>query len=75
MFNKLREFQIQSYCRATNFVEDFKKDERGLDGIVVTVILIMLALFIVAFLWDGLSELIEDWWSNISGSADTLEDF
>lgn len=42
------------------------EDERGLSGVVVAVLLILVAVLAIALLWDYLGKWIEQMWQNIT---------
>lgn len=52
---------------------ELKSDERGLSGVVVAVLLILVAVLAVVLLWGLLGEYIkEDLWPRITGGDDAL---
>ncbi|MGN0695672.1 MAG: Flp1 family type IVb pilin [Oscillospiraceae bacterium] len=46
-------------------VESFKNDERGVDGIVVAIILILVVVLLAAVFWDSISALFKKIWTQI----------
>lgn len=56
----------EKVCQA---VEDLKSDERGLSGIVVAVLLILVAVLAVVMLWGLLKGYITDMWNQIIKSS------
>ncbi|MDR2599905.1 MAG: hypothetical protein LBC73_06460 [Oscillospiraceae bacterium] len=50
----------------------FKKDERGLSGVVVTILLILVAVLAVVLIWGFLSGWLRDLWEQITGNAGAL---
>ena len=56
-------------CQA---VEDLKRDERGLSGVVVAVLLILVAVLAVVMLWGLLKDYITDIWEKITGQSGGL---
>ena len=56
----------EKVCQA---VEDLKRDERGLSGIVVAVLLILVAVLAVVMLWGLLKDYITDIWEKITGQS------
>lgn len=50
-------------------MRSLKDDERGLSGVVVAVLLILVAVLAVVFLWDNLSKWLSDMWAIITGKA------
>lgn len=59
----------EKVCQA---VEDLKRDERGLSGIVVAVLLILVAVLAVVMLWGLLKDYITDLWEKITGQSSGL---
>lgn len=59
----------EKVCQA---VEDLKSDERGLSGIVVAVLLILVAVLAVVMLWGLLKGYITDIWEIITGKSSGL---
>ena len=59
----------EKVCQA---VEDLKRDERGLSGIVVDVLLILVAVLAVVMLWGLLKDYITDIWEKITGQSSGL---
>lgn len=77
MMSKLNQVVIATYLSVTgyakDFVRDLKDDERGLSGIVVAVLLILVAVLAVVMLWGFLSGWLSDMWENITGKADQIQ--
>lgn len=76
MFRKLNRFSMALYAQmlvlGITLKEDLrslKDDERGLSGIVVAVLLILVAVLAVVFLWDGLKVWLSSLWTQITGEA------
>ena len=59
--------------KAKRAIQSFMRDERGLSGVVVAVLLILVAVLAVVLLWDYLGRWIKDMWRDISGKASGLE--
>ena len=73
MWQKVQMLPLAAYMAVTGFFQDLKKDERGLSGVVVAVLLILIAIFAIVFLWAGLSGLLSDWWTQISNQSDSIK--
>lgn len=54
-------------------LRELKEDQRGLSGIVVAVLLILVAVLAVVLLWGKLSEWLESTWGTIIGKAGELQ--
>lgn len=68
MVQKLNRASALAYLKATMFFDDLKKDEAGLSGVVVAVLLILIAVLAIVALWGGLSEWLSDMWDKITGA-------
>ena len=65
MLNKMN----SAYLCVTNFFQNLKKDERGLSGVVVAVLLILVAVLAIVLLWSLLGAQIQTWWDQIVNGA------
>lgn len=52
-------------------VVELKKDERGLSGVVVAILLVLVAVLAVVMIWGFLSGYLGDVWDRIT-AADTI---
>ena len=48
---------------------DLRKDERGLSGVVVAILLILVAVLAIVAIWVFLGEWLADLWEQITGNA------
>lgn len=71
MWNKLNRLAVGAYLGMTSFMRELKEDERGLSGIVVAVLLILVAVLAVVMVWGGLSGWLQQLWERITGTTDT----
>ena len=75
MLAKMNQMVIATFLSVTGcakgVVEDLKSDERGLSGVVVAVLLILVAVLAVVMLWGFLSGWLGEIWERITGAADT----
>ena len=62
MLKKLNQLSAAAYVRASLFVQELKSDERGLSGVVVAVLAIVM-------LWGSLSEWLGELWDKITGAG------
>ena len=69
MWSKLNHLSIAAYTRAASFVQDLKNDERGLSGVVVAVLLILIAVLAIAALWTALGGWLQEQWTVITGQT------
>ena len=65
MFEKLKMFTWKKILQAKSFALDLKNDEKGLSGIVVAVLLILVAVLAIAILNTSLRQWITDMWDKI----------
>lgn len=73
MIDKLKMLPILAYMAMTNFVQDLKKDERGLSGIVVAILLILVAVLAVVMIWGFMSGWLGQIWSQITGEVSKIK--
>ena len=77
MMSKLNQMVIATYLSVTGFAkglaEDLRDDERGLSGVVVAVLLLLVAVLAVVMLWGFLSGWLGEIWERITGAADGIQ--
>lgn len=61
-----------AYLKFIGFAREVKKDERGLSGVVVAVLLILVAVLAIVLLWGLLKDQITAWWQQIVGEGAKL---
>ncbi|MCL2099460.1 MAG: hypothetical protein FWH24_03360 [Oscillospiraceae bacterium] len=66
---KLSQAAFSAYIAVKTFILNLKNDERGLSGVVVAILLILVAVLAVALLWALLGQTILDWWEQLIGEA------
>lgn len=75
MLTYLNHMSVAAYATVVSFFTclstDLKEDERGLSGIVVAVLLILISVLAVVMLWGSLKGWLSDMWGKITGSAGT----
>jgi len=54
------------------FFQGLKKDERGLSGVVVAILLILVAVLAIVIIWVFLSDWLEELWAQITGNAGAI---
>ncbi|MDC0700742.1 hypothetical protein [Clostridium sp. D33t1_170424_F3] len=72
MLKKLNKASIAAYLHVAEFFRKLKEDERGVDGIVVAVLLVLVAVLAVVALWGSMSGWLEDMWGNITSEASKI---
>lgn len=69
MLQKISNLSLRAYLGVTGFVKCLKNDERGLSGIVVTVLLILVAVLAVVIFWSTLKNWLVELWETLKGEA------
>jgi len=72
MRRKLSNLSLKAYLSGKRFLQDFKSDERGLSGIVVTVLLILVAVLAIVMFWGSLKALLTELWGKVIGDKGTV---
>lgn len=72
MIRKIAELPLAAYIALSGFFRDFKRDERGLSGVVVAILLILIAVLAVALIWGFLSGWLQELWERITGAAEAI---
>ena len=72
MKQRIYEFPLTVYLKLAGFIRDFKKDESGLSGVVVAILLILIAVLAIVLIWGFLSGWLQELWDRIVGEASTL---
>ena len=72
MWRRITEFFYRAPLAITGPVRAFKKDERGLSGVVVAILLILVAVLAVVLIWGFLSGMIRDLWDQILGNVRSI---
>ena len=69
MKDKISRLPLAVKCAIIGFFLKLKGDERGLSGVVVAVLLILIAVLAVVLIWGFLSGWLADLWNRIFGEA------
>lgn len=70
MLNALDYGYVRTKIWLSNLKEDFLSDERGVSGIVATVILVLLAVLLAGIFWDNIKALVVDnLWNKVTTNA------
>lgn len=72
MRQKISALPLMAYLAVTGFFRDLKDDERGLSGIVVAVLLILVAVLAVVMIWGFLSGWLNDLWTKIMNQGNSI---
>jgi len=73
MWHKITNGSIKAYLAVTGFIRSLKEDERGLSGVVVAILLILVAVLAVILIWGFLGRWLRDMWDNITGQAGNIK--
>jgi len=73
MVQKICDFPLAAYLAIVGMARTLKNDERGLSGVVVAILLILVAVLAIVMIWGFLSEWLADLWRDITGKAAGLE--
>ena len=73
MLKKVSEFPIAAYLAVTGSTRGLKRDERGLSGVVVAVMLILIAVLLIVMLWGSLKGWLSELWNRISGQGNSIQ--
>ena len=73
MWQKISALPLAAYLAFTGLIKDIKKDERGLSGVVVTVLLILVAVLAVVMIWALLGAQIGEWWDQIISKSGEIQ--
>ena len=69
MLKKISAIPLSVYLSISGFFKELKKDERGLSGVVVAVLLILIAVLAVVLIWGFLGGWLKDLWERIMGES------
>jgi len=69
MWQKISGFPLAAYLAVTGLFRDLKKDEQGLSGIVVAILLILVAVLAIVLIWGFLGGWLKELWERIKGTA------
>ena len=72
MLKKVYSLPLTAYLAFTSFFHDLKKDERGLSGVVVAIMLILVAVLAIVMIWGFLSGWLQELWERITGEANSI---
>jgi len=69
MWNKIKEIPQKAACKVIELVQTLRNDERGLSGVVVAILLILVAVLAIVLIWGFLSGWLQELWDQITGRA------
>jgi len=65
-------FPLTAYLFVTGAFRSLRRDERGLSGVVVAILLILIAVLAIVLIWGFLSGWLKTLWDQITGKAETI---
>lgn len=72
MLQKISALPMMAYLAIMGLARDLKNDERGLSGVVVAVLLILVAVLAVVLIWGFLSGWLQELWDNIINQGNSI---
>ena len=72
MWQKITNFALLVHLTVAGFIKGFKNDERGLSGVVVAVLLILIGVLLAVILWGLLDGWLQELWEQITGAAEEI---
>lgn len=69
MVKAMNRWLTKAYLGVTGTVRDLKEDQRGLSGVVVAVLLILIAVLAVSAIWAALGTQLQTWWGDVTGTT------
>ena len=75
MLQRISDFPLTAYIAITGAFRSLRNDERGLSGVVVTILLILVAVLAVILIWSFLGKWLDDLWSTITRSGTKIKEY
>ena len=69
MWKNILSIPRKIYQKVADYTHSLRKDERGLSGVVVAILLILVAVLAIVLIWGFLSGWLADLWEQITGRA------
>ena len=69
MWRRVSEYTRNANLAIAGFARSLKNDERGLSGVVVAILLILIAVLAIVLIWGFLSGWLAELWEQITGQA------
>ena len=60
------------YFAFIGFAKELKKDEKGLSGVVVAILLILVAVLAILLIWGFLGDWLEELWMRITNQGSSI---
>jgi len=72
MWQKIMQIPRRVVSKAADIIQALKSDERGLSGVVVAILLILVAVLAIVLIWGFLSGWLQELWEQITGRAGAI---
>ena len=72
MLQRISDLSLMVYMSLTGFFRGLKNDERGLSGVVVAILLILIAVLAIVLIWGFISGWLRELWEQIIGETENL---
>ena len=72
MLNRINSVSLNVFQWIAGFINALKSDERGLSGVVVAILLILVAVLAIVLIWGFLSGWLQELWEQITGRAGAI---
>ena len=72
MWKKILEVPRRAVGRTAELLITIKNDERGLSGVVVAILLILVAVLAIVLIWGFLSGWLQELWEQITSGAGAI---
>ena len=72
MYSFISNISAKAFYSLKELISSIKNDERGLSGVVVAILLILIAVLAVVMIWGFLSGWLREIWDNIAGQAGSI---
>ena len=69
MIHAISYFPLMAYLSLAGTARTLRRDERGLSGVVVAILLILVAVLAIVLIWGFLSGWLQELWEQITGQA------
>jgi len=69
MWNRIKKLPGNAQQIVVETIRTLKNDERGLSGVVVAILLILVAVLAIVLIWGFLSGWLQELWQQITGRA------
>jgi len=69
MWQKIMKFPRNAVDKIAEVISVLKNDERGLSGVVVAILLILVAVLAIVLIWGFLSGWLQELWEQITSRA------